>query len=218
MLRGVVTRVTEHGRLNELLTSLVLAVQDLSIDLQALAASLSNLPVWDVLDLDIALCKTFQSKTEPSFHQSADITKHSTLSLPAEGIAVQPSSAKHPISATAVQTLPEHDPVTDKPAESTSETAASSSVEATPSLAPAAESVAQVRSHRAEQVMSQQAAAAQHSASLQSGGHALKTDSDDLDALLNAASMSTKPQGASVSVSKPASEEQDSLEDWLDSL
>lgn len=194
-------------------------MQDLSIDLQALAASLSNLPVWDVLDLDVALCKTFQSKTEPSIHQSANITKRSTLSLPAEGIAMQPSSAKHPTSATAVQTLPEHDPVTDKPAESTSETAASPSVKATPSLAPAAETVAQVRSHRAEQVMSQQASAAQHSqSSLQSDGQALKTDSGDLDALLNAPSLTNMPQRASASVSKPATEEQDSLEDWLNSL
>lgn len=199
----------------KLLITLVLPVQDLSIDLQALAASLSNLPVWDVLDLDVALCKTFQFKTEPSLHQSANITKESTPShLPAEGIAVQPRSA------IAVQTLPEHDPITDKPAESTSHAAASPKVKAIASsapLAPAAESVAQLQRQPAEQMMSQQASAAQ-SASLQSGGHALKTDSDDLDALLNTPSLTAKPERVSASVSKPATEEQDSLEDWLNSL
>ena len=196
----------------------MLAVQDLNIDLQALALSLSSLPVWDVLDIDVALCKTHQPKTE---HQSASINKENTLS-PAEGNTVHAgaAAAAHSRSTMTMHMHSEHAPARDRSAESTSQVAASPKAKAIQkSPAPAAESVSEMQAQPVAPGLSQQTSAAQHSASLQTGRDALnsKSDSDDLDALLNTASSSTKPRTASTSISKPA-QEQDSLEDWLNSL
>ena len=198
----------------------MLAAQDLNIDLQALASNLSSLPVWDVLDIDAALCKTHQPKTE---HQSVSNRKENALAhAAAEGNAVQPDAAAHFRSTMTMHTHSEHGPTTDRSAESTSQVAASPTAKATTSFAssaPAAESVADVQTQPVTPGLSKQTPAAHHSESLQTGADALnsKSDIDDLDALLNTSSSSTKPQATSNSDSKPA-QEQDSLEDWLNSL
>ena len=205
------------------LTSLVLAAQDLNIDLQALASSLSSLPVWDVLDIAAALCKTHQPKQE---HQSASINREYALDhAPAEHSAVQPNAAAA-VQSRSTMTMhahSEHDPTTDRSAECTFQVADSPTAEATSSFvspASAAEGVANMRTQPDAPDLSKQVPAAHHSTSRQTGPAALnsKSDSDDLDALLNASSLSAKPQTATTSVSKPAPREQDSLEDWLNSL
>lgn len=198
----------------------MLAAQDLNIDLQALASSLSSLPVWDVLDIDAALCKTHQPKQE---HQSASSNReHDQVHAPAEGSALQPNAAAavHSRSTMTMHTHSEHDPTTDRSAESASQVADSPAAKATSCFASPAEIVANTRTQPDAPGLSKQMPAAHHSMSRQTGPAALnpKSDSDDLDALLNASSLSAKPQTASTSVSKPAPQEQDSLEDWLNSL
>ena len=190
-------------------TAHVLTAQDLNIDLQALASSLSSLPVWEVLDIDAALCKMDQPKTK---QQSASVSMENALShAPAEGDAVQPDAAA---AAHARSTMTMH---TDRSAESTCVMAASPTTSFA-SPAPAAESVANTQSQPVAHTRSQQTLAGNHTVSLQSGGDALesKSDSDDLDVLLNGSSLS-KPQVTS-KISKPAPQQQDSLEDWLNSL
>ena len=201
----------------KILTTIVLAAQDLSIDLQALAASLSNMPVWNVLDIDAALCKTYLPKTDTSLHRSASISKDSVPShSPAEVTGEQPNTAAHFRSATPIQSRSRRDSSTGRSAESSSQLAASPIAETTTT------SLASPAPDRAAEVQTQPVAhrQSQASVSLQTGGDDLagKPDMDDLDALLNAPSLSTKAQKASTSVSKPAPENQDSLEDWLNSL
>ena len=194
-------------------TALVLTAQDLHIDLQGLASSLSSLPVWDVLNIDAALCKTQWPKTE---HQSASLSRESALSsAPAD-------AAAHSRSTVTMHAHSAHDPTTHRSTESTSQVTASPTAKATASFAspaPAVESVANMQTQREAHGLFEQKPAAHHTAPLQTDRDALdlKSDSDDLDALLNASSLSTKLQTTSTN-SKPALQEQDSLEDWLESL
>lgn len=198
---------------------LALAVQDLNIDLQALAASLSNVPMWTVLDIDAASCKSCLSKHNTSLQHSANINKDSQPNRGPPDNAVQPSIAadsRSPVEA------PLNDSFTGRSAERSSQPAATPKPEATTALAcpaPAPESTATVQTQPATHGPSQ-LLADHSSASLQTGRDAApgKADIDDLDALLNAPNSCTKPQQSMSSASKPAPKQQESLEDWLDSL
>lgn len=198
---------------------LALAVQDLNIDLQALAASLSKVPVWTVLDIDAALCKSCLSKYNTSLQHSANTSMDSKPNCGPSNTAVQPSTAAH--SKFSVE-APLNDAFTDRTTKCSSHTAAISEPDATTASAcpaPAGESTAKVQTQPAANRPPQ--LPADHSlASLQTGRDAAagKADIDDLDALLNAPHSSIKPQQSVSSASKPAAKQQESLEDWLDSL
>ena len=197
--------------------TVVLAVQDLNIDLKALATSLSNVPLWTVLDIDAALCQSCLSKHDASLQHSAHISSDSNPNHGPPEDAVQPSTAacsRFPVEAGV------KDSFMGRSAESISQPAAASKPEATTTLAcpaPAAESTAKVQTQHAAHAPSQ--VPEDHTlASLQRGGNAASgtVDIDDLDALLNAPIISTKPQHTLSSAS--ARRQQESLEDWLDSL
>ena len=195
-----------------------LAVQDLNLDLKGLSASLSNVPLWTVLDIDAALCQSWLSKHDASLQQPHINRDTKSNHGPPED-AVQPSTAacsRFPVEARVT------DACMGRSAESTSQPAAASQPEATTTLAcpaPAAESTAKVQTQHAAPALSQ-VPEDHSSASFQRGGNAApgKADIDDLDALLNAPIVSTKPQHSLSSASKSAPKQQDSLEDWLDSL
>lgn len=190
-------------------------MQDLDIDLQALAASLSNVPVWSVLDIDAALCKSCLSDKESSLHHSASISKESKPNHGPQH-TVQFSIAAH--SRSTVETLM-NDCCMGRSAESSSQPAATPVSDLDTSLARTSPAAMQTQPAAPGPSLS---SGDQHhnSASLQTGGDAAagSADMDDLDALLNAASLSIKPQASLAGTSKPARKEQESLEDWLDSL
>lgn len=203
------------------------AVQDLNIDLHGLAASLSNLPVWTVLDLDASLCQTFlpvagQSESGNQTHDNKAAQHHLHAST-----ADVASDADANISLSTRDTLPQASqepgarhtedakPIRQQQRENTS----------APAPANTQKMIDDSKGTTAALVMpatQTQAGALQQDAkpSVQEGmpAPAGEMDNLDLDELLNIPDASTKPQAASTAVVKPASQDQDSLEDWLNSL
>lgn len=185
------------------------ALQDLNIDLNALASSLSVLPIETVLDIDACHCLDFMSISsaaeEPSTfaastleiagstEHAADLSNGKTDDR--SGSATDPEtsagnqSASHALQHDAQHPTPTHVAAGSHASASTSKVAAAT---ANAAVAPASAAVEPARK--------------------------MENDHDlELDAILNVQdSQILRP--TSTVIQQPVTQEQESLEDWLDSL
>ncbi len=179
--------------------------------MQGLADSLVNLPIWNVLDLDAALCQSFlpsatqeaapETSNQPLDHSSrnADLAKTYTSTQPKPQDAFDLASD---LGSAAVSRM--------TPAQ-TEATATSSDAHA---LNSHTATIPAVRN----QGFPPAAAVQQQPFVDHKGAHAPSEDGDalDLDDLLN--TPSSIPQSASTAIAKAEPQDQDNLEDWLNSL
>ena len=174
--------------------------------MQGLADSLVNLPIWNVLDLEAALCQSFlpsatqEAAPETSNHPLDQSTGNADLAKTNTSAHSKPQNASGLGSAAVSRTTPAQ----------TEATATSSDAHA-------------LKGHAAitPAVQNQgfpSAAAVQQTFVDHKGGHDPSEDDDalDLDDLLNTAS--SIPQPASTATAKAGPQDQDNLEDWLNSL
>lgn len=186
------------------------STMDLNIDMQGLADSLVNLPIWNVLDLDAALCQSFlpsatQEATPETSNQPLD---HST----GNGDLAKTNTNKHSNPQNA------SDLASDLSSAAASRmTPAQTEATATSSDAHAVEGHAAVTLAVRSQG-SFPAATVQQTFVDHQGRHAPSEDGDalDLDDLLN--TPSSMPHPASTAIAKAGPQDQDNLEDWLNSL
>ena len=193
-------------------------MQDLHIDLLGLAASLSHLPVWEVLDTDVALCKSFLSNTAKLVETPKTFSRSETsrqTSQPPEIDAAQPNAPALLMPASPAS-RESNDKSNATPPGSKVQSVLSTKADAETSHPKPAKASAGMTQSQAEMP---QTPTAHVAVSRQTGQHAsaAEPDLDDLDALLNAPHLSDKSTKESTKVSKPPHQEQD-LEDWLNSL
>ncbi len=180
--------------------------------MQGLADSLVNLPIWNVLDLDAALCQSFlpsaiqeaapETSNQPLDHstRNADLAKTytSTHSKPQDA-----SDLASDLGSAAVSRM----------------APAQTEATATSSDAHALEGHAAITPAVQNQGFPPPAAAVQQQTFVDNkSGHAPSEDGDalDLDDLLDTPSCLLQP--ASTAIAKAGPQDQDNLEDWLNSL
>lgn len=187
-------------------------VQDLNIDLQGLADSLSKLPIWTLLNLDADLCQSFvhgaSQDAFPGTNRHHDTPLQPSISSSTIGAAVKTSSN---IQSTASDAL-----------DLASEAGPAASISPVPDQ-PEAKSIAVDSKTRlssalpAEKYINADAAPPQQKLAPEKGKEAPPGDEHlDLDDLLNTHDSAVQP--TSTAIAKPQSQDQDSLEDWLNSL
>ncbi len=179
--------------------------------MQGLADSLVNLPIWNVLDLDAGLCQSFlpsatqeaapETSNQPLDHSTgnADLAKTntSTHSKPQNA-----SDLASDLGSAAVSRM----------------TPAQTEAPATSSDAHALKGHAVITPAVRNQGFPAAAAVQQQTFVDHKGGHASSEDGDafNVDDLLN--TPSSMPQPASTAIAKAGIQDQDTLEDWLNSL
>lgn len=179
--------------------------------MRGLADSLASMPVWRVLDLDAALCQSFlpsatQEAAPGTSNQPLDnFTGNAALAKINISTHSKPQNASElasDLGSTAVSRM--------TPAQ-TEATATSSDVHALECHAAITPAVRSQGSAPAATMLPQAFVD-------QEGRHAPSEDGDalDLDAVLN--TPSSIPQAASIAIAKPGPQDQDTLEDWLNSL
>ncbi|DBA74296.1 TPA: hypothetical protein ACH3X1_011075 [Trebouxia sp. C0004] len=167
--------------------------------MRGLADSLASLPVWSVLDLDAALCQSFlpsaTQETAPGI--SNQLLDHSIGNA---DLAQRHSTHSRPQNASDLSPAAGN---TTFPAQ----TEATSPLKGHAAVTPAVHSQG-----------SFPAAAVQQNFADHKGRHAPSEDGDalDLDNLLN--TPSSLPQPESTAIAKAGPQDQDTLEDWLNSL
>ena len=181
--------------------------------MQGLADSLVNLPIWNVLDLEAALCQSFlpsatqeaalETSNQPFDHSTAnaDLAKTSTHSNP-QNASDLASDLGSDLASAAVSRM----------------TPAQTEASATSSDAHALEGHTAITPAMQSQGFPPAAAVQQQTFVDHKGAHAPSEDGDalDLDDLLN--TPSSMPQPASTAIAKAEPQDQDNLEDWLNSL
>lgn len=178
--------------------------------MQGLADSLVNLPIWNVLDLDAALCQSFL----PSATQEAspgtcnqpldDSTGNADLAKTYTGTQSKPQNTSDLASDLGSAAVSRMTPVqTEATATASDAHALTGHAAMTPAL---------------QNQGFPPAAAVQQTFVDHKGAHAPLEDGDalDLDDLLN--TTSSMPQPASTAIAKAEPQDQDNLEDWLNSL
>ncbi|MCJ1297914.1 hypothetical protein MMC08_000703 [Hypocenomyce scalaris] len=187
-------------------------VQDLNIDLQGLADSLSKLPIWTLLNLDADVCQSFvrgaSQEAEPGTNRHHDTPLQPSISNSTTGAAAKISSN---IQSTASNAL-----------DMASEAGPAASIRPVPDQ-PEAKSISIGSKTRlssalpAEKSITADAVSPQQKTAPEKGQHAPPGDEHlDLDDLLNAHGSAMQP--TSTAIAKPQSQDHDSLEDWLNSL
>ena len=194
----------------------------MTINLQGLAASLSTLPVWTVLDLDASLCQSFlpaasqAEAADRSPSHGKDVTSQHPLpstsaNVPRSSMQLQSEKSAQALQSKRIATHVESKETVPEEQDDTTSTA-------TPVLTDYKQSPAVPR----------QIPVQGHASVLQKNSHDTQQeglhspsgapDTLDLDDLLNTPYTSAKPQASSTAIAKPGLQDQDSLEDWLNSL
>ena len=213
-------------------------MQDLSIDLQGLAASLSNLPVWTVLDLDPALCQTYlaPSTEQKQEKSSSSNTVSQVLQKPQPAISARDMPSEKRSNLTQLpsdrdqqqareQNANEEQTAQEEPNAQEEQNAKDEADQDLSHAQPADDQTSSTAPVKTSNTVlpSQQAASnrqtplsGQHQQHVQKSqqAKAVHDDAFDLDELLNA---KPAPQ-TSTAIVKPSSQQEDSLEDWLNNL
>lgn len=175
--------------------------------MQGLADSLVNLPIWNVLDLDAALCQSFlpSATQEAAAETSNQPLDHSTGN--ADLAKTNTSTHSKPQNAS--------DLASDLGSTVSRMTPTQTEAPATSSDAHALKGHAVIMPAVRNQGVSP-AAAVQQQTFVDHKGASKDGDAFNLDDLLN--TPSSMPQPASTAIAKGGMQDQENLEDWLNSL
>lgn len=179
--------------------------------MQGLADSLVKLPIWNVLDLDAALCQSFLPSTT---QEAAPVTRNPPLDHSTENADLAKTN-------TSTHSNPQNasDLVSDLGSAAVSRmTPTQTEATATSSDAHALKDHAAITPAVGSQGSFPAAAVQQPTSVDEKGRHPILKDGDalDLDDLLNIPSSMKEP--ASTAIAKAGPQDQDTLEDWLNSL
>ena len=231
----------DHTQLYLTGTEKYLHVQDLNIDLQALAVSLAHLPVDDVLDIDpcycidFAICNRYATSTDSNKMSAVEASRTSSQNaaddqkdVPDNSTVTQHKLPKGQVAKDTLGKVRQDASTAQKELSrqkhaniSTAEPDSASHRPAEVNAAHRDASQRQKDSSKAEKGSSDRMSFGKHASTaaqtrLPAASSADKHD-DELDAILNATDVDTiKP--ASTVIQQPAKQDEGSLEDWLNSL
>lgn len=233
----------DHTQLYLTGTEKYLHVQDLNIDLQALAVSLAHLPVGDVLNIDPCYCTDFAAAAPDRYAASTDSNKMSAMEasrtssqnaaddqkdVPDTSTVTQHRLPKGQVAKNTLGKARQDASTAQKDLSNQKHanisTAEPDSASHRPAEVNAAHQDASQRkkdSSKAEEGPSDRMLFGKHGSTAAQtplpAASSADMDDDDLDAILNATDVDTiKP--ASTVIQQPAKQDEGSLEDWLNSL